>query len=67
VFPFGDAPFDGDTRLAGVFDIVGIAATAPPLPPDLIGLAARGAITANRPVTPNATRSLVAGRGLGAS
>jgi hypothetical protein len=35
VFAFGDAPFDGDAHATGVNDVIGIAGTAPPVPPDL--------------------------------
>jgi len=39
IYNFGDAAPYGDIRNAGVSDVIGIAATAPPLPPQLLSAA----------------------------
>jgi hypothetical protein len=36
VFNYGDAPNYGDIRALGTHDVIGLAATAPPLPAELL-------------------------------
>jgi hypothetical protein len=36
IFPYGDARFFGDLRAYGITDVIGIAGSGPPLPPDLL-------------------------------
>jgi hypothetical protein len=37
IFGFGDAPFYGDVASVGATDVIGIAPTAPMLPPEPLG------------------------------
>jgi len=37
VFRYGDAPSYGDARTSGATDVIGIAATSPPIAPELLG------------------------------
>jgi hypothetical protein len=48
VFHYGDAPDYGDIRALGTHDVIALAATAPPLPPELLGASAASKASVSR-------------------